>query len=119
MELHLHDHRTGGRLASPDVYLINSYKDGHYQAFAAKDGKTLWGAGHGRTTQMPPWDEMYKFGKMAYPILVDGKILDRDGTLFDPLTGKRTGEKLAYFLPGLRFLLRLDTWRPWHVRHRL
>jgi outer membrane protein assembly factor BamB len=89
-----------GALASPDVYVINSYKDGHYQAFAAKDGKTLWGGGHGRTTQMYPWDEMYKLGKMAYPILLDDKILDRDGTLFDPLSGKRTGDKLPISYQG-------------------
>ena len=49
---------------------------------------------------MYPWDEMYKLGKMAYPILVDGKILDRDGTLFDPLTGKRTGDKLPISYQG-------------------
>lgn len=81
-----------GALVSPDVYLVNSYKDGHYQAFAVKDGGILWGAGHGRTEQKPP-DES-RLGKLSYPIMVDGEIMDRDGAFFDPLTGKPTGEKV-------------------------
>jgi outer membrane protein assembly factor BamB len=81
-----------GALTSPDVYMINSYKDGHYQAFAAKNGSILWGAGHGRTEQKEQ-DES-RLGKLEYPIMVDGKIMDRDGIIRDPLNGKPTGEKL-------------------------
>ncbi|MGD0089956.1 MAG: PQQ-binding-like beta-propeller repeat protein [Planctomycetota bacterium] len=89
-----------GALASPDVYLINSYKDGHYQAFAAKEGRILWGAGHGRAEQMQPWDEASRLGKQSYPILVDGKTLDREGVFRDPLTGKPAGEKLPISYGG-------------------
>ena len=32
--------------------------------------------------------------KLGYPILLDGKIIDRGGNFFDLQTGKRTGEKL-------------------------
>ncbi len=74
--------------------MINSYKDGHYQAFSAKDGSTLWGGGHGRTVQMPPWDEASQLGKMGFPVLVDGKILAKGGAFFNLLSGKPTGEKL-------------------------
>ena len=44
-------------LASPDVYLINSFKDGRYQAFSAKDGKILWGQGRGRDEADRKWTD--------------------------------------------------------------
>jgi len=83
--------RVGG-LASPDVYLINSFKDGHYQAFSARDGKILWGEGHGRTELTAGKDS--ELGAEGYPVMMDGKILTKGGAYFDPLTGKATGEKL-------------------------
>ena len=102
-----------GALASPDIYLINSYKDGHYQAFAARDGSILWGAGHGRTEQKPPGREL-SLGKLNYPILADGKIIDRDGGLLDPLTGKPTRRETAHILRRLRFMVHVNPWRPWN-----
>ncbi len=108
-----------GALASPDVYLINSYKDGHYQAFAAKDGSILWGAGHGRTEQMPPWDEESQTGE-------DG-LSDHGGwedhgpgrnLLRSPYRKTDRGET-ADILRRLRFILRLDAWRPRDDGHRL
>ena len=86
-----------GALASPDVYVINSYKDGHYQAFSAKDGSILWGKGRGRDKVLPPYgplSEAGQLGKLDYPILTDGKLMDKNGTFYDPLTGKPTGEKV-------------------------
>jgi outer membrane protein assembly factor BamB len=88
-----------GALASSEVYLINSFKDGHYQAFAAKDGQLLWGAGRGRAKQ-PAWDEERQQGKTDYPILVNGKILDREGVFHNALTGKRMDQTLPTSYPG-------------------
>ena len=81
-----------GAVASPEVYLINSNKDGHYQAFAAGDGKILWGEGHGRADQQARNERLQ--GKLSFPLFVKGKILSKDGAYLDPLTGKETGEKL-------------------------
>jgi len=79
-----------GALASSDVYLINSLKDGHYQAFSAQDGRILWGKGHGRLEDNPYNEE--KIGKLSYPVLMAGKMITKGGAYYDPLTGKRTGE---------------------------
>lgn len=84
--------RVGG-LASPEVYLINSFKDGHYQAFSARDGKILWGEGHGRTELTKNKDNA--LGKTLYPIIMDGKIITKGGAFCDLLTGKPTGLSLA------------------------
>ncbi len=78
-------------VVSPDVYLINSYKDGHYQAFSAKDGAILWGKGHGRAKDV--WNDA-DLGKFTYPVLMGSRIVDKGGTMFSALTGKATGEGL-------------------------
>ena len=78
MELHVLDHGAAADAASPDVYLINSYKDGHYQAFSATDRKLLWGTGRGHMQQTPAWGEENRQGKLNYPILVDGKMMHRE-----------------------------------------
>lgn len=83
-------------LATPDVYLINSYKDGHCQAFSAQDGKILWGKGLGRDEKMAKlasWDEDKLTGHLSYPLLLNGKLFDKSGTFYDALTGKRTGDR--------------------------
>lgn len=79
-----------GALASGQVYMINSYKDGHYQTFAAQDGRILWGEGRGREK---PVDEG-RLGKLSHPVLVDGRLLTKGTEVINPLTGKPTGEKL-------------------------
>jgi len=80
-------------LASPDVYLINSFKDGHYRAYSAKDGTVLWGRGLGRTQESAK--EETELGGTTFPVLMNGKMIQKGGAFFDPLTGKPTGEKLV------------------------
>jgi len=85
-----------GALASPDIYLINSYKDGHYQAFSGKDGSKLWGEGHGRDKPSAKGaNDDSAPGQLSYPLLMDEKLLTPGGAFFDVLTGKQTGAKLS------------------------
>lgn len=81
-----------GAVASADVYLINSYKDGHYQAFSAKDGRILWATKMGRGLDPSGLNEGEEH--LGFPVLLDGKIFAKGGAFFNPLNGKATGEKL-------------------------
>jgi outer membrane protein assembly factor BamB len=76
-------------LATAEVYLINSFKDGHYQAFAANDGHILWTSGQGRAKPEPSF-----YGLLGFLILMDEKIFNKDCRYLDPLTGRPTGERL-------------------------
>ena len=60
-----------------------------------RTGAFFGAQGHGRVKPGPGlWFGDDELGRMFYPVLWDGEILDRDGILFNPLTGKRTGQRL-------------------------
>ena len=119
MELHLHDHREGGRLGITrrvrDQFLQGRSLPGLCRQ-GRKDplGRRAW-AHHadvslGRDVQV---------GENGLPDPARRQD-PRPGR--DPLRSpkwKTDRRQTTYFLPGLRFLLRLDACRPWHVRHRL